>query len=77
MGAAGVQSATNLAGSIVESRMLGIWERERTQIGLAMRPDLVERLAFVINKGWISSSSATRQARSMIRPRSLPAQRQP
>lgn len=46
----GVQSATNLAGSIVESRMLGIWERERTQIGLAMRPDLVERLAFVINK---------------------------
>jgi len=46
----GVQSATNLAGSIVESRMLGIWERERTQIGLAMRPDLVERMAFVINK---------------------------
>lgn len=46
----GVQSATNLAGSIVESRMLGIWERERTQIGLAMRPDLMERMAFVINK---------------------------
>lgn len=46
----GVQSATNLAGSIVESRMLGIWERERTQIGLALRPDLVERMAFLINK---------------------------
>lgn len=46
----GVQSATNLAGSIVESRMLGIWERERSQMGLAMRPDLVERLAFAINK---------------------------
>lgn len=46
----GVQSATNLAGSIVESRMLGIWERERGQIGMAQRPDLVERLAFVIHK---------------------------
>jgi hypothetical protein len=46
----GVQSATNLAGSIVESRMLGIWERERTQIGLALRPDLVERLTFLIHK---------------------------
>lgn len=44
----GVQSATNLAGSIVESRQLGIWERERTQIGLALRPDLVERLTFLI-----------------------------
>lgn len=46
----GVQSATNLAGSIVESRMLGVWERERSQIGLALRPDLVERMAFVVNK---------------------------
>jgi hypothetical protein len=46
----GVQSATNLAGSIVESRMLGVWERERGQIGMAQRPDLVERLAFVIHK---------------------------
>lgn len=45
----GVQSATNLAGAIVESRQLGIWERERTQIGLAIRPDLVERLTFLIN----------------------------
>ena len=44
----GVQSATNLAGAIVESRQLGIWERERTQIGLALRPDLVERLTFLI-----------------------------
>lgn len=46
----GVQSATNLAGAIVESRQLGIWERERSQIGLAMRPDLAERLAFLIRK---------------------------
>jgi hypothetical protein len=49
----GVQSATNLAGSIVESRMLGIWERERGQIGMAMRPDLVERLAFLINRAHV------------------------
>ena len=46
----GIQSATNLAGSIVESRMLGIWERERGQIGMAFRPDLNERLAFLVNK---------------------------
>ncbi len=46
----GLMSATNLAGAIVESRQLGIWERERSQMGLAMRPDLYERLAFLINK---------------------------
>lgn len=50
----GVQSATNLAGAIVESRQLGIWERERTQIGLAMRPDLVERLAFLVRKAMVT-----------------------
>lgn len=46
----GLMSATNLAGAIVESRQLGIWERERSQMGLAVRPDLVERLSFLINK---------------------------
>jgi hypothetical protein len=50
----GVQSATNLAGAIVESRQLGIWERERTQIGLALRPDLVERLTFLIRKAMVT-----------------------
>lgn len=49
----GVQSATNLAGAIVESRQLGIWERERTQIGLALRPDLVERLTPLVRKAMI------------------------
>lgn len=44
----GVQSATNLAGAIVESRELGIWERERCQLGLAMRPDLYERMSFAV-----------------------------
>lgn len=44
----GVMSATNLAGSLVDSRALSIWERERGQIGLAMRPELFERLVFEI-----------------------------
>ena len=46
----GLQSATNLAGAIVESRQLGIWDRERSQIGLGLRPDLVERLAFATRR---------------------------
>lgn len=46
----GLQSATNLAGAIVESRELGIWERERCQLGLAVRPDLYERMAFAVRK---------------------------
>jgi hypothetical protein len=50
----GVQSATNLAGSIVESRQLGIWERRKTQIGLALRPDLAEQQAILINKALLN-----------------------
>jgi hypothetical protein len=46
----GVQSATNLAGAISESRALGIWERERSQLGLALRPDLYERMVFVVRR---------------------------
>lgn len=46
----GVMSATNLAGSIVDSRALSIWERERGQIGLGLRPDLAERLTYVVNR---------------------------
>lgn len=46
----GVRSATNLAGAIVESRALGIWERELSQVGLALNPQLYERLAFLTNK---------------------------
>lgn len=45
----GVMSATNLAGSLVDSRALSIWERERGQIGLAMRPELFEKLVFGVN----------------------------
>lgn len=46
----GVQSATNLAGAIVESRQLGIWERRLSQIGLAVRPPLAEHLATVVHR---------------------------
>lgn len=45
----GVMSATNLAGSLVDSRALSIWERERGQIGLAMRPELFEKLVLEIH----------------------------
>jgi hypothetical protein len=45
----GVMSATNLAGAIVDSRALSIWERERSQIGLALRPELHEQLTFAVN----------------------------
>lgn len=43
----GIQSCTNLAGAISDTRMLGDWEVERDQIGLGLRPDLAERLAFI------------------------------
>lgn len=46
----GVQSATNLAGSLVESRALGEWERERCQIGLSLDPALYERQAFAVRR---------------------------
>lgn len=45
----GLMSATNLAGAIVDSRALSIWERERTQMGLALRPELFERMTFAVN----------------------------
>lgn len=45
----GVMSATNLAGAITDSRSLSIWERERTQMGLALRPDLVEQLTYLVH----------------------------
>lgn len=46
----GIRSATNLAGAISDTRALGDWERERTQIGLGLRTDLAERLAFIIQR---------------------------
>lgn len=44
----GIQSATNLAGSISETRALGIWERQRSQLGLALDGRLYERMAYLI-----------------------------
>lgn len=54
----GVMRASNLAGAISESRALGIWERERTQLGLALRPDLYERLAFVVRRTRLAMNNA-------------------
>jgi hypothetical protein len=45
----GLMSATNLAGSITDSRALSIWERERGQMGLALRPELFETLVMQVN----------------------------
>lgn len=44
----GVMSATNLAGAITDSRALSIWERERSQIGLALNPELFESLSYQV-----------------------------
>lgn len=44
----GVRSTTNLAGAMSDTRALGDWERERTQIGLGLRVDLQERLAYLV-----------------------------
>jgi hypothetical protein len=49
-----VQSATNLAGAISESRALGIWEREQGQIGTALRPDLQEKLTILVKRAQLS-----------------------
>jgi hypothetical protein len=50
----GVMSATNLAGSIVDSRALAVWERERGQLGMALRPELFERLVFAVNSARVA-----------------------
>lgn len=54
----GVQSATNLAGSIVDTRQLAIWERERSQMGLAKRHDLRERLSLAVNMAEMQAMKA-------------------
>ncbi len=56
----GLQSMTNLAGSISETRALGIWERERSQIGLVLRPDLAERLSLAVNLARVEGVDLTR-----------------
>lgn len=52
----GVRSTTNLAGAISDTRALGDWERERTQIGLGLRPDLMEGLAFMIQSARVNGT---------------------
>lgn len=46
----GIQSATNLAGALVDPMALSIWTRERAQIGYATEPSLAENMIIEINK---------------------------
>ncbi len=46
----GLMSATNLAGAITDTRELAIWERQRGQIGLALRDDLGAALTAAVWK---------------------------
>lgn len=52
----GIMSATNLAGALVDSRALSIWERERGQIGLALRPELFEKLVHGVQSALLAGA---------------------
>jgi hypothetical protein len=56
----GVQSMTNLASSISDTKALGDYLREQSQIGLALRPDLMEELAIVVNRAKLDGVDFTR-----------------
>jgi len=60
----GIMSATNLAGAFVDSRSLSVWERERTQMGLARRPELFERLVFEVNLAIANGADVTKLGES-------------
>lgn len=45
-----MQSSTNLASSISDTKALGRWEREQLQVGLVLRPDLYERLTILVQR---------------------------
>lgn len=59
----GVMSATNLAGSLVDSRALSVWERERGQLGFVLRPELFEVLVFEVRAA-ISAGADVENLRS-------------
>lgn len=44
----GVQSMTNLAASISDTKALGRWDREQVQIGTALHPELAQELRRVV-----------------------------
>jgi hypothetical protein len=56
----GVQSMTNLASSISDTKALGDWDREQSQIGLALRPDLAEELTILIKRAQAEGTDFTR-----------------
>jgi hypothetical protein len=52
----GIMSATNLAGAIVDARELSVWEINQGMMGLAMRPELFERLTFDVNSALLAGA---------------------
>lgn len=50
----GMQSATNLAGAISESFALGVWERRQNNVGIALRPDLFEKLRICVMRAQLA-----------------------
>lgn len=44
----GIQSMTNLAASISDTKALGQWDREQVQIGTALHPELAQELRRVV-----------------------------
>lgn len=46
----GITRMTNLAGAIVESKALGIWQLEQTLFGLVFQPSLYEELSLAVHK---------------------------
>ncbi len=56
----GLQSMTNLAASISDTKALGSYEREQSQIGLVLRPDLAEELSLTVNLARVEGVDFTR-----------------
>ncbi len=56
----GMQSMTNLAASISDTKALGRWEREQSQVGLVLRPDLIEELSLLVNLARVEGVNFTR-----------------
>lgn len=47
----GIQSMTNLAASISDSKALGFWETQQALIGIGLHRELAEELAIVVHRG--------------------------
>ncbi len=66
----GLQSMTNLAGSISDTRALGIWEIQQVLIGMGLRPALAEEASAIV--GQIIASSEKPLEINWAKPRTIP-----